>query len=264
MKLKVTIAFLLIATTLFAQTKEDKKLFATFVSVCNTYKQFPLQLTVEYSKASNFPLPEEDSKVKEGLFCFEKGAAYIKFGELEQVMNDSLALVIMTSIKHMVLSQKNKDEGDQLNKLMNIVVTDSSIKTLAKKYNITQKAVDNNIGSLKITSKKNLTATELPSDELLVLYNLKTQEPQRIETLKRGLIKKERVTADMKVEATTVTIPQKGDYLLKEDKTIFVYKSIAHVPNYAIPVKIADRIAKDDTEIYIPAKGFETYKLTIN
>jgi hypothetical protein len=263
MKLNITIALFLLTTNLFAQSKEEKQLFKTFVAVCNSYKQFPLQLTVDYKKESNFPLSEADSKVQEGLFCFQKGAGYIKFGELEQVVTDSLVLMIMSSIKHMVLSENNKELGAQLSNMMNVPLNDSSITTLSKKYAITQKIIDKTTTQLFITAKQKLNSTELPLEEIMLLYNSKNLDPQSIETIKRGLVKKEKI-GDAKIIATTVTIPQKGDYLVKEDKSIFVYKTITHSEKYILPVLLSDRIEKNNTDGYVPVKAFEKYKLTIN
>jgi hypothetical protein len=263
MKCKITIVFIFLTNQLLAQSKSEKQLFASFVLVCNAYKQLPLQLTVTYNKASNFPLREIDSKVQEGVFYFAKGAGYIKFGELEQIITDSLALVVMQGIKQMLLSVNNNDMGAQLNKMMQMPGNDSSISILAKKYTITQKVVDKTTSLLHITSKQKINSSDLPVEEITAYYTPQNMNPQKIETIKRGLVNKEKAT-DKTIVATTVSIPQKGDYLVKEETTFFVYKTITHNANEAMPVLLSDRIEKDGASGYVPVKAYEGYKLVVN
>jgi hypothetical protein len=182
---------------------------------------------------------------------------------VEQILTDSLVLMIMGSIKHMILSENSNEMGVQLNNMMKMPLNDSSIIVLADKYNITEKTIDKTTTQLQISAKQKLTSTDLPSEEIVMLYNNKNLEPLRIATIKRGLIKKERI-GDAKIDAITVTIDQKGEYLVKEDTTIFVYKSIEHNATYTLPVILSDRIIKDAADGYVPVKAFLDYKLTIN
>jgi hypothetical protein len=261
MKYKLLIASIFLSVNIFAQSKETTQLFKKFVIICNGYKQLPLQLIVDYKKTSNMPLYKDDSTAMQGVFYLEKGAAYIKFGEAEQIVTDSLALIVMSGINQMLLSENTTDIAAKVNSMINMTVMDSSVKSFAERYTIQQKSLDAVTAVLEISNKQKVYGTEIPFEKIILTYNSKTNDPQKIETIKRGLIKK---PAEGEYAATMITIPEKGEYLLKEDVTAYVYKTITHDANKKMPVILADRIVKDTANNYIPVKAYKNYTLIVN
>lgn len=263
MKYKLLIVFILLSQGLFAQNKQAKQLFKKYISVCNAYKQLPLQLEIEYKKTSNIVLYKSDSSTMQGVFYIKKEGAYIQFGEAEQIITDSLVLIVMGNIKQMVLSKNTIDIAGQVNKMISVPVSDSSIKMLTDKYTIQQKTSDKETAVLEITNKQNVYSTQLPLEINTLTYNTKNGNPLKIETLKRSLVKKP-AEGGFPFSATVVSIPQKGDYLVKEEVTVYGYKILTHDVNIKLPVLLADRIEKDNSVNYVPVKGYKNYALLIN
>ena len=133
MKYKILAALIVFSQALFAQERETAQLFKKYVNVCNTYKQLPLQLEIEYKRSTNMVLSNDDSTTMKGIFYIQKDGAYIKFGDAEQIITDSLVLIVMTNIKQMVLSESNVDIAGQVNKMINTPVGDSSITGFMEK-----------------------------------------------------------------------------------------------------------------------------------
>jgi len=262
MKYKLIITAVFFNTALFAQSKETIQLFKKFITVCNAYKQLPLQLDIAYSKKNNIPIYNSDTAIIHGTFYIDKTAAYIKFGDAEQIITDSLALVVMGNVRQMLLSANNGSITDQVSKMINTPVSDSSVDNLSARYSIIQKSLDKEAGVIEISNKKNIFGTELPAEKIILDYNAKTNDPQRIETIKRSLVKKPE--GEIGFSATVVTIPQKGDYLVMEEHTVYEYKSITHDATKKIPVQLADRIMQDASKTYVPVKAYQHYNLVIN
>ena len=263
MKYKILIAFILFSPGLFAQNKLAKQLFKKYIGVCNAYKQLPLHLEIEYKKTSNMALYNDDSTTMQGVFYIQKKGAYIQFGQAEQIITDSLVLIVMGNIKQMVLSKNNINIAGQVNKMISAPVSDSSIKILIDKYTIQQKILNKETAVLTITNKQNVYSTQLPLEINTLTYNTKNGNPVNIETLKRSLVKKPE-EGGLPFSATVVSIPQKGDYLIKEELTVYRYKTLTHDENIKLPVLLADRIEKDDAANYAPVKGYKNYALIMN
>lgn len=263
MKYILTIGSILISSCVFCQKKETVELFRKFVEVCNTYKQVPLQLNISYKKVSNIPLYLEDSSKMEGVFYLEKNGGYIHFGDAEQIITDSFALMVLENINQMVLSENSADITAQIKKLLSSPFSDSSIENFASRYSIVQTVMDNETSRIEINNKSNVYGTDLPVEKITLQYNTKNNNPGTIETIKRKLVKKP-ATGAGNFSAVAVTVPGKGDYLIKEDVTTYLYKSIRHDANKKMPVMLSDRIVKDGTDKYVPAKAYQHYNLIFN
>jgi hypothetical protein len=262
MKYKLVIIALLFNTALSAQSKETVILFKKFIALCNSYKQLPLQLDIAYSKHSNIPFYNTDTAIVHGSFYIDKTAAYIKFGEAEQIITDSLALVVMNNIGQMLLSENSGSIANQVNKMINTPAGDSSAEHLSERYNIAQNLLNKDEGIIEISNKQTIFGTTQSAEKITLYYNVNTNEPKRIETVKRNLVKKPE--GDISFSATAVTIPQKGDYLVKEEYTVYEYRSITHDATKKIPVQLADRIVQDASKTYVPVKAYQHYNLVIN
>lgn len=263
MKYILVIAFTFFGQGLFSQGKTERRLFEKFQTVCNAYKTLPLQVELSLTKRSNIPLDESDSLSMEGFFDVQKKGAYIRMGDTEQIITDTIVLIVMGSIQHMVVSEANADADAMVNKMVSLPLGDSSIKVFAYTYKITQEIMGKEFTMLKISNRQNVYNSDLPVDIVTLIYHTKTNEPQQIQTTKRSLVNKSsHVGANLL--AITLSIPGKGDYLIKEDVSTYVYKSIEHSADKKLPVILSDRIMKDATGSYVPVEAYESYVLTTN
>lgn len=262
MKCKLFIVFIFLNAAVFAQSKE-RLLFKNFISLCNDYKRLPLQLTIDYKKTSNIILSESDTAAMQGIFSLQKSGAYIRFGAAEQIIADSIVLIVMDEIKQMVVTKGNINLAEQINKMISMPVKDSSLKTLSSTYRIEQNFLNKEIGTLRIGNKLNVYGTDIPFEVITMEYSLKTNEPIKIETTKRSLIKKPQ-NGDFKTNATIVSVKDQGEYLLKEDVSSYLFSNIKHVENKKLPVMLTDRLVKDGNEGFVPVKTYESYRLIVN
>jgi hypothetical protein len=263
MLLKKTILFVVIcftADSLFAQQADTIALLKEFVSISTGYRQLPLQVNMEYRKTSNLPLQEEDTAAFTARYFVQKEGAYINYGDIEQLINDSLGLMVIHSEKQMILVKNNEAVLSVLKAVTGPSLPDSVADKLGEEF-VILKQMNNLQGIIHIKSKQLIPETVFPLQEIILTYNAETRMPVRIETISRSLIP---VGADTEPgrQLQVIVIEEKGRFAVKEDNASYVYTSITHNTNQKLPLVIADRIITDKDNSFVPVKAYENYLLT--
>lgn len=259
---KTFIAAVAIFLTLpvFAQQYDTAALFKEFTGICTGYRQLPLQVNMEYRKTSNLPLQEEDTSTFNARFYIQKEGAYVSFGDLEQLVNDSLGLMVMHSIKQMIIIENKESAASLLKAVTGPPLPDSVAGKFSEAFSI-EKLVNNLQGVIRIKAKAVIPETTLPQQEIILKYDVKSGAPEQIETTSRALVP---VGADVEIkkQLQVIVIKDKGRFVLKEDNASYVYKSITHYAGQKLPQVITDLVTTDTENNFIPAKAYESYLIT--
>lgn len=257
--------------TLTAQAQKPDTLagLKTFLQVCNAYKQLPLQMTLSLHNATNLVTSKEDTMQTKATFYLQQHATYIRFGELEQVANDTLMLLVSDNLKQMMLYNHQQSVADQLKQYLGF--QDGSLQQMADRYKATVLPVQNDTAFIELTSRKPLMYTSLPRESIRVVYNPKSGDPFRVEQLKRTLVPLDEDTynnfaADPAWQDQLLKLTEKEPlfFVIKQLSSFYTYENISHHPEEKLPVTIPDRIAASDAGKYIPAKDYTDYLLTLN
>lgn len=239
-----------------------------FMQVCNLYKELPLRLDLELHNTTNFITAEGDTASYQAEFYLQKGASYVRFGEVEQLVDDSVALLVSNKMQKMILYSNAQPVLLQIKAMTNLQMKDSSVVELSKRYNSLKKSNENDTSVINLISREFLKGTVLPKETIELQYNAKTRAPIKVLTTKRTLIRLEQsehenLKRQPGVADKLVVIESKGFYLMKEQNAVFVYKDISH-EKIKMPVAIRERILKGHRNEYTPAKGYETYQVIVN
>ncbi|HMJ48142.1 MAG TPA: hypothetical protein VK498_12485 [Ferruginibacter sp.] len=267
MRTIIILVFIFTGLSSFAGNNDSLDIFKEFIRVCNAYKQLPLQLSLEYKTMSNISISGEDNKTTQAEFYIRKEGAYIRFGDAEQLITDSMVLVIMNNLKQMMISENNMDISVQMKIMMGPSVEDSAIQKMAGNYAVNKKLLDDGRAVIEIADRKNLLGTSVPVESTMLTYNILGNVPENILTTRRSLISTSRLPAisgKNEPGIQKITIPGKGDFYIKEDIISYDYKKIDHDANLRLPVLIKDRIIMDKDNNLMPVKAFETYTLIKN
>ncbi|MEO6231505.1 MAG: hypothetical protein ABJB11_21255 [Ferruginibacter sp.] len=240
-----------------------------FIKVSNAYQWLPLQVSAEYKQYNNFSYLQHDTTILNGEFFVKKDGLYIKFGQLEQIVNDSMALVVMGQIKQMVLSENDTPIEVYLKSKVNRPLKDTSLNAVFKMYSI-QKTHIGNQDEIELMNRNTLFNTNLPLEVIRLRYDPDKEVPENVTTIKRQLIKV--LTEDIKDSATLaylsnpgikqIEIKGKGTFVIKEDIAEYIFKHITHEDKLTLPVVITDRISKNEQGEFIPVKAYESYFLS--
>src|SRR5688572_11554752 len=97
-----------------AQKTDSLLLIREFMQVNDTYKQMPLHLEFTMKNETNFITSEQDTASIEGKFYLQPGKAYIMMGEMEQVMDDSLMIIVSKQSRRIIVNTDIQPVSDQM------------------------------------------------------------------------------------------------------------------------------------------------------
>lgn len=250
-----------------AQQQDSLAVLQLFMKICNDYKQLPVQVDIDISHSTNYFVDVEDTSHVHGRFTLRREGSYIGLGEMEQIANDSIILLVSSRLKKMLLYSNHHSVSQQLQASMGWQLKDSSLKRLAAKYASWLKATPGDTAEIVITSRWFVRLTTLPGETIRVRYNPVNFQPYEIRQVKRSL---RPVTEDgyrlllqqPQVEKNSLVHSDSSHYVVREQVSVYRYDRITHVQDYRLPVTIDDRITKDGDGNYKPAGKYESYSLT--
>lgn len=252
----------------FAQKKDSLAPLREFLNVSNSYKQMPLYLEVELKNSTNFITSERDTMAAIGKFYLQQNISYMQFGEMEQLVTDSIAILVSDEMQRIIVNNNPKPVLEGMKHLSGLLNKDSSVLTLGKKYKA--EAYTSPEGAMiTLNSRDVLYGTVLPKETIEMSYDSKTKQPININSTKRALIPLSeedynKLRSEKGIEKAFLKIEEKGYFLMKEQTTVLVYKKIEHNAGLKIPVAVYDRIIKNKDGEYEPVKAYEDYAITIN
>jgi hypothetical protein len=239
-----------------------------FMQVCNLYKKVPLQLYLEQHNTTNFITGQEDTANYKAEFYLQQDGSYVRFGEVEQLVEDSVAVLVSNKMQKMIFYPDAQPVLLQIKAMTNLQMKDSSVAALSKRYTSLKRSKENDTLVIELVSRDLLYGTSLPKERIELHYDARTKTPIQVLTKKRTLIPLEQSEYDiLKRQAgeadKLLAIESKGYYLIKEQNTAFLYKTIGH-EQQKLPVSIRERIVRGQHGEYHPAKGYEGYQVILN
>jgi|GEM_PF-3264581 len=243
--------------------------FFEFTKLGEVYKQLPVQLDIHIHNSAN-PLTTESDTLKADLnLYYGKTNFYMRTEGLEEIVNDSLLIIINNQTKQIMLYPNNHLLKETMERPTSVFMPDSSAETLARDYSSNLLDAGKNIKRVEIRSRQNLYGTNLPKECFAVTYYQQPYEPLEFSRTKTTLVVVDssvyaRFQKNTAYEGKLVkTTSEKGEFffMVKELTTTYNFKSI----KYGLanpPVKEEDRVIKGSMGDYMPAKGFEDYVLT--
>jgi len=257
---------LLLPITIRAQQPDTLSALRQYLDISNAYKHIPMHASVELHNSTSFISAPTDTATTAAEFYFVKNGVYMKFGEMEQLVNDSLLLLVSNNAKHMILVTNKTPISTNLKNYMGVKMEDSSIQKIANKYVATVLPEQSGIITIEVKSRQILYGTSQPREVVIFRYKEKTGMPIDITQTSSLLIDLDSSQFnDFSRSAQNIPylIKQQGSfYLMKQKVVAFIYKQIDYGDKITMPANINDRIVKDVNGEYIPAKGYETFKLT--
>jgi len=251
-----------------AQQPDTLQGVRVFVKVCNAYKQLPLQLEVSLRSSTNYITGAEDTAAARVQCYLQREGSYISFGELEQVADDSLLVLVSNKRKQILVFPNNRSVSARLQQYLGFQLKDSSLQRLVDKYTASLLPDDGGgKAGITVNSRSLLPHTALPRETIHVQYDENSGLPALVEQLSRSLVPVD--TAAYQVLAQKpewkgrlITGPNNSAFIVKEQLTRFVYNSISHTVGISLPVRTRDRVRGDEPGRYAPVKAYEGYQLT--
>jgi hypothetical protein len=258
----------ILPATGFAQKKkkdESVSLVKEFAQVCNLYKRTPLHLSVEYTQTATIIVSAADQATAKAEFFLTDDGAYIRFGNTEQIVTDSLLLMVSLDQRMMMLADNAEDIRSRMNNYLGMQLADSSVQKMADEYSAVYLPATGEEKIIELTNKAHLPGTDIVKEIISVRYNAKTKDPLQVVYLRRTLVPVSDEYIASRQTGTSDLIKIKDNYFMMNERTgTFKYTSIDHSEHIKLPVRLADRIRKNEDGKIIPANGFENYYVQID
>lgn len=258
------LVLLLLKGSAVAQAKDSLQLFREFIDVNSSFKAVPLQMSVTFRQFNNL-VSADSIKQFNGDFFINKNGAYIDFGPMEQLVNDTMVLVVMKDNKQMLLSQNKTPVADYLRSVTMQPLHDTDARKAASIFTIKKTKKENNTSELEILTR-NCIEEGLPNMSLHLLYDNDSKKPLHLTMVKRtlgklpadsGSFKKGIVNGRIKI----TSVEGKGNCIVKEDTSDITYTKIEGESNVLFPVLIKDRIYQNAEGDFEPVKEYAGYHL---
>lgn len=252
-----------------AQKKDPLAAIKEFMEICNSYKQMPLYLDVEVLQTASSVTGGTDTMRSHAEFFLKKGDSYIRFGAFEQLVNDSVALLVSDSLQRMIVYPDAAPVLSRMKAMTGMQTSQASLTGLAKKYRAEKKRAPGGAGNIVLSSRDLVHGTSLPEESVELEYDPKAKTPQKISTVKRSLLLVDEAVYETlrsrpELEGKLLKTENNEHYLVRERSAVFVYKKITHEGQMKLPATIADRISRNKNGGFEPVKGYENYQLTVN
>lgn len=239
-----------------------------FIAVSTGYKQIPMYLNIEMRNSSNVVSSEEDTLNIQGEFFIQKDQSYVRFGEFEQLVNDSMALLVSNKMQAMILYTNAAPVVKQMQAMMGAAIPDSSVKNMAGRYSSTYSQSDKKTTVIELQSRIKLFGTSLFKELIRMEYSTQSRLPEKVITTRRSLVPIDSIQySSMKKEAGSADqlLALEGSYyIIKEQVSAYLYKKIERGTGGVVPVTISDRVTRSEDGSYKPVKGYENYLLSKN
>jgi hypothetical protein len=202
-------------------------------------------------------------------FYIKPEGSYIRFGEIEEIVSDSQALLINDRLQHMILYNDAKSVISQFKRLIGMDLPDSALISFSKNFTGMIKLADNNTSIVEVNSRALITNTSLSRQTIAIEFLTKTKMPLKVTMVNRSLLPLPNADTSSFIAQfgrpeTLIATKDQGYYLLKEQTSTFIYKKIEHEGKIELPVVLSDRIIKRGENEYAPVKAYEAYMLDQN
>lgn len=264
----VMVLFSLIAVHGQKIALNEKDVFTEFAQLGQMYKRVPLQLSIQIQNTAN-PVTTGADTIKTVIdMHLAPKSFYMQTEGLEEILNDSVLIMINNKTKEIKLFKSNQDIISRFGNAASMYMDDSSRTALEKKFTAELIAIDDNTNRIDLKSKVLVTGTVAPKETLSITYNKSNYQIIECSQRKTRLVPIDEtvyssLTGSSAFEGKLMrSAGASGDmyFLIKENSTNYKFLKVAY-DLLSLPVLATDRIVKGTNGAYQPAKGFEEYSL---
>src|ERR1700754_2958170 len=176
MKRIFLLPLLLLSLAGFAQREDTLADVRLFVKVCNDYKRLPVRLEVDVLHQASYITRAEDTAHVQATFYIHKEGSYIRYGETEQLADDSVTVLVSSNLRRMIVYTHRQSVTAQLKMYLGWQLNDSSYLRLAKSYKAAKRMVGDT-AYLTLTNRTQLPGSMLSKDSLVLRYDPATNQP---------------------------------------------------------------------------------------
>jgi len=269
--------FLLIIFAFHTKAQGDSTaLYKKFITISSNYQSAPLQLDITIANSANIPTQPEDTITVQAKYYLTGDNAYLKFGDMEQVVGDSIGVLVNPANQRILVVEDANMLMKSIRKALNLAGSDSSVKALANQFHISTASSADALGipanknskCIELNSRTKISGSQLARNTIVFCYNEKANQPVWVSTIQRRRV-------PVNASDSIMIRAQTGDkgiwieegevsFFVLEKRTDFRFNAISHNAGEKLPVYVHDRIRKNEQSEYEGVKEYSSYNVTIN
>lgn len=264
---------LLISTMADAQHRKQRvdtlAVYREFAALGQWYMQQPLQMSVHFGYRCTPAYADNDSVETDMQLYYGKNDFYMQSEGMEQIVNDSVVVMVNNETKMINLFPNNGQAFKKLQEAMALFTIDSSLQKLAQLY--TAGISDTGQGAKQITlqSRNKVSGTNYLKEIVSVTFDAATRRPLSYHHITRSLAPVDSLAYSRLAENSayggrliTTKVKEYNLFLVvKERITDCRFTNISHSQQQS-PAREHDRVLRQANGEYQAAKGFENYLVT--
>jgi hypothetical protein len=239
----------------------EQAILNDFVKICNNIKQEPLQLQMQLKKTSNYLNAYDDTATLVATINVQEANVHMRIGEVEQLANDSLLVMILHSQKQIIVNE-NAGGVAAVKKLnfLPVSTSDSAINSLKEKFSFLQEKQKGK-NTIKLIYKEVVELSNLPKQEIVLNYNETTMQPNKIAVVVRQLLP---VKTSMVLDSSILILKDEANksFFVKVDTMNYLYEKITHKAE-DLPLTVFDKIKPDAENKYTAVKELAAYRVSV-
>lgn len=248
--------------------RDTLAVFRDFVALSNAYKQVPFYISMEIKSTTNLVVQPDDTLTVSGEFYIRKEGAYVQMSGFEQLIGDSMALLVNNQLRQMVLYRDAAPVISRMKDMMSAAVGDSSLAGWAKRYTASVSDPSGGEAVITLQSREQLPESGLSKETITLRYDPSARLLKEVVTVRRRLLA---IDSAQYAELSgrpelsgRLLAPEAGGYfVIREEQQAFVYTEVEPGTQRRLPVLITDRILRTPEGEYRPVKGYEGYRLSL-
>ena len=244
-------------------------LMRAFTGHCNMYSQLPVQANIYLQRTTNLLQSKEDTSGVNIRFYIQAQGSYLQYGELEQIGNDSLLLLVSHDARRMLLYPSNTPMAKRMQMSAGVLSADSSVDKMLKKYQIQRKRATAGLDIIVATSRNKLYGMDVPVESIEMKYDVAAHAPVSITQVRHNVVavdaaKYQQLLADPAFKGKLLHTEDDRFLAAKEQTAIYQYIQLTHQEHVTMPVLVNDRVIHHAGGKYEVVKGYEGYKINQN
>lgn len=262
--LKIVLLMMIMSVHLagITQKQDNQSLLRDFVQISNNYQRRPVDLQIAMSSRTNFLMDQMDTIQMAGEFYLRDNAGYIRFGQVEQIVNDSMAVLVNDELQEMIVYRNANKIIEFMKKRVQFAMPDSSIQKLQERY-VVESVQQGDESLIRLKSRMLIDSTQMPRETIELLYDAKTKMPKQVSIMRRSLLPLDMYEAALTTVDPARTLVNIGGHVffVREQSTAIVYKKLVQPASGEVPVKPEDRIARTVDGGFAPTANYKDYRL---
>jgi len=243
--------------------------FRPFAAIGRLYERPAVELTMHLQRSA-VPVTSASDTLQADLELYHgKSNVYVRTEGLEEIVNDSVVLLVNTPARRMMRYRNTAAIRENLERAVLPWMQDSSLAVLAKKFRATMTTGDSGVSKTELISREVVGGTKMPKEKIVLLYRTATGEPVQCMETRVSLVPVDSLVYTQLEQQEAykgrllTSSGQRGRIylIIKEVRTVCSFRKV----DFGVkrpPVSEGDRLVLIAGGGYKPAKGYEDYLLT--